>query len=117
MEDHLIKNLALEPGSRVLDAGCGFGNVAIHLTKTAGFRIHGIDVVNHHIDKARKNIKVKSLEQSITISKDDYHRLNTFTDNSFDGVYTMETFVHAVEPEVAAAEFFRVIRPGGSLAM
>jgi len=29
----------------------------------------------------------------------------------------METFVHATEPEIAAAEFFRVIRPGGSIAI
>lgn len=29
----------------------------------------------------------------------------------------METFVHATEPEAAAAEFFRVLRPGGSLAL
>lgn len=29
----------------------------------------------------------------------------------------MGTFVHASEPEVAAAEFFRVIRPEGSIAM
>ncbi|KAJ8057984.1 hypothetical protein OCU04_013157 [Sclerotinia nivalis] len=110
-------NLALEPGSRVLDAGCGVGHVAIHLAKTAGFRVHGIDVVEHHIAKARNNIKANLLEGAITISKDDYHRLGTFADESFDGVYTMETFVHAVEPEVAAAEFFRLLRPGGSLAM
>lgn len=33
------------------------------------------------------------------------------------GFCTMETFVHATDPEVAAAEFFRVIRPGGRIAM
>ncbi|ESZ93814.1 hypothetical protein SBOR_5809 [Sclerotinia borealis F-4128] len=117
MEDHLIANLALESGSKVLDAGCGVGHVAIHLAKTAGFRVHGIDVVDHHIIKSRKNVKADALDGAITITKEDYHHLDAFADDSFDGAYTMETFVHAVDPEVAAAEFFRVIRPRGSLAM
>lgn len=116
MEDNLIATLALEKGSRVLDAGCGVGHVAIHLAKD-GYRVHGIDVVEHHIVKARRNIKAEGVEGNVTVTLGDYHHLEAFADESFDGAYTMETFVHATEPEVAAAEFFRVIRPGGSLAM
>lgn len=116
MEDHLIKNLDLEEGSRVLDAGCGVGHVAIHLAKK-GYCVQGIDVVDHHIVKARRNIKAEGLEGVLAVTKGDYHHLDAFADGSFDGAYTMETFVHATHPEVAAAEFFRVIRPGGSLAM
>ena len=29
----------------------------------------------------------------------------------------METFVHATSPETAARDFFRVLKPGGALAM
>jgi ubiquinone/menaquinone biosynthesis C-methylase UbiE len=116
MEDHLIATLALEKGSNVLDAGCGDGYVAIHLAEN-GYRVHGIDVVEHHLVKARRNIKAKGLEGKVTVTMGDYHHLEVFADKSFDGAYTMETFVHATEPEAAAAEFFRVLRPGGSLAM
>jgi ubiquinone/menaquinone biosynthesis C-methylase UbiE len=116
MEDHLVGTLALEKGSKVLDAGCGVGHVAIHLAK-GGYRVHGIDIVDHHIVKARHNIKAEGLEGAVTISKVDYHHLEAFADDTFDGAYTMETFVHATEPEVAVAEFFRIIRPGGSLAL
>ncbi|KAK0108852.1 hypothetical protein ONS96_002692 [Cadophora gregata f. sp. sojae] len=116
MEDKLISNLGLEKGSKVLDAGCGVGHVAIHLAKN-GYRVQAIDFVDHHIVKARRNIKGFGVEGKVSASKGDYHHLENFADNSFDGAYTMETFVHATEPEKAAAEFFRVIRPGGSLAM
>ncbi|KAL3423320.1 hypothetical protein PVAG01_05067 [Phlyctema vagabunda] len=116
MEDRLISTLGLEKGSKVLDAGCGVGHVAIHLAK-AGYHVQGIDVVDHHLSKARANVKTAGLEGKISIVKGDYHHLDAFADGIFDGAYTMETFVHATEPEAAAAELFRVIRPGGALAM
>lgn len=116
MEDNMIEKLGLERGSKVLDAGCGVGHVAAHLAKN-GYRVQGIDVVDHHLVKARRNIHAFGLEHKVSVSKGDYHHLDGFADDSFDGAYTMETFVHATDPEQAAAEFFRVIRPGGSLAM
>ncbi|CZT47258.1 related to ERG6 S-adenosyl-methionine delta-24-sterol-c-methyltransferase [Rhynchosporium secalis] len=100
LEDRLIRNLALEKNSKVLDAGCG-----------------AIDLIDHHLVKAQRNIKAFDVEGKVTASKGDYHHLENFADNSFNGAYTMETFVHATGPEKAAAEFFRIIRPGGSLAM
>ena len=73
--------------------------------------------MNHHIVKARRNVKKQVLEGRITVTKGDYHHLNGIADDTFNGAYTMETFVHATEPEPATAEFFRVIRPGGSIAI
>lgn len=57
MEDHLIANLGLQSESKVLDAGCGVGHVAIHLAQTVGWRINAIDVVERHIEKARRNVR------------------------------------------------------------
>ncbi|KAG4432801.1 hypothetical protein IFR05_011712 [Cadophora sp. M221] len=116
MEDHLIDNLALEEGTKVLDAGCGLEHVSIHLAEK-GYRLQAIDVVDHHIMKARRNVKARGLDGEIAINKGDYHHLDAFADDSFDGVFTMKTIVHATDSEAAAAEFFRVLRPGGSLAL
>lgn len=46
----------------------------------------------------------------------DYHHLS-FGDSSFDGVYTIETFVHATDPRQVLEGFFRVLKPGGSLSL
>ncbi len=46
----------------------------------------------------------------------DYHHL-CFVDESFDGVFTLETFVHATDPKQVLDEFFRVLKPGGSLSL
>ena len=116
MEDHLFYSLDLQPRAKVLDAGCGVGHVAMHLARK-GLSVQGIDVVSKHLKWARQGIRANRLEKDVTVRLMDYQHLDGFADASFDGVYTMETLVHAMYPEKAVAEFFRVIRPGGSLAL
>ncbi|KAI1100642.1 S-adenosyl-L-methionine-dependent methyltransferase [Jackrogersella minutella] len=116
MEDKLAEALALPQGSQVLDAGCGVGHVALRMAKTHGLRVEAIDIVDHHVAKAQRNVKRSGLpEGTIRAQKMDYHHLEPFASESFDGVYTMETFVHATEPDVVLANFYRILRPGGRL--
>ncbi|KAI1841680.1 hypothetical protein JX266_012145 [Neoarthrinium moseri] len=118
MEDKLAEVLALPAGAQVLDAGCGVSHVALHLAKKHELRITGIDVIDHHIVKSRRNIASSGLpEGRVTVRKMDYHHLESFADQSFDGIYTMETFVHATDPEAVLAGFYRLLRPGGRIAL
>ena len=80
MEDYLISTLALVRGSKVL---CGVGHVAIHLAK-GGYRVHRIDVADHHTVKARHNVKAEGLDRKATVAKGNYHHLEAFADGSFD---------------------------------
>lgn len=118
MEDKLATSLNLPPGAYVLDAGCGVGHVAINLATKHGFKIQGIDIVEHHLEKARRNITQSApSEKQIAVQKMDYHHLESFGCGTFDGVYTMETFVHATDPKAVLAGFFRILRPGGHLSL
>lgn len=116
MEDHLFDSLALPAGSKVLDAGCGICAVASHLARR-GLRVQGIDITKFHVEWAKKHIRDQGLEEMVTAEVADYHHLSNIPDNSLDGVYTVETFVHADNPKRVLQEFFRVLKPGGSLAM
>lgn len=116
MEDHLFNSLKLQPGAKVLDAGCGVGHVAMHLAGK-GLQVFGIDVVKNHVRWAQQCIKDRGFEKSVTVRLMDYHHLEELPDESFNGVYTMETLVHATSPEQALGEFFRVLKPGGSIAL
>lgn len=116
LEDHLFDSLDLQPGAKVLDAGCGVGHVAMHLARK-GLRVHGIDVVSNHLEWARQGIRANGLEKEVTVRLMDYHHLDGLPDASFHGVYTVETLVHATDPERALGEFFRVLKPGGSIAL
>ncbi|EKV19534.1 putative methyltransferase type 11 protein [Penicillium digitatum] len=118
MEDKLAASLELERGAYVLDAGCGVSHVAIHLAAKHGLKVQGIDIVDHHIVKARRNIARSGLSgEQVSVRKMDYHHLDSFENGTFDGVYTMETFVHATHPQNVLRNFFRVLRPGGRLAL
>lgn len=110
--------LALPPGSHVLDAGCGVGHVALRMAQTHGLRVSGIDIIDHHLEKARRNIDRSGLPKgTITVRKMDYHHLESLAEQSLDGIYTMETFVHATDPETALAGFRRLLRPGGRVVL
>ncbi len=116
MEDRLFDSLDLQPGAEVLDAGCGVGHVAMHLARK-GLRVQGIDVVSNHLKWAQQEIRANGLEKEVTVRLMDYHHLDDLHSESFNGVYTLETFVHATDPEKALGEFFRVLKPGGSIAL
>jgi sterol 24-C-methyltransferase len=116
MEDKLAEALDLPRGSRVLDAGCGVGHVAIHMAKTRGFCVEAIDVTDHHVDKAVGNFQRAKLPHGqLRAHKMDYHNLETLDSESFDGIYTMETFVHATDPKAVLQGFYRLLGPGGRL--
>ncbi|KAM0335099.1 hypothetical protein ACHAQA_000134 [Verticillium albo-atrum] len=120
MEDKLLEALALPRGATVLDAGCGVGHVALHMATRGGLRVHAIDIVDHHVDKARRNVRAAPLPPgTVTVRKMDYHHIDGaggFADASLDGVYTMETLVHATDPAAVLAGFYRALRPGGRIA-
>ncbi|KAI0108210.1 S-adenosyl-L-methionine-dependent methyltransferase [Daldinia grandis] len=116
MEDKMAEMIALPPGSQVLDAGCGVGHVALRMARTHGLRVDAIDVVDHHVAKAQRNVERSGLPKgTVRVRKMDYHNLDTFAADSLDGVYTMETFVHATNPRAVLAGFYRILRPGGRL--
>ncbi|KAL8724391.1 MAG: hypothetical protein Q9181_006850, partial [Wetmoreana brouardii] len=117
MEDHLYESLDLskQPGAKVLDAGCGAGQVALHLAHK-GLRIQAIDITKNHVRWTQQRIKEEGMQDMVSASWGDYHNLDGMDDESFDGIYTMETLVHASDPSKALAEFYRVLKPGGHVA-
>lgn len=56
-------------------------------------------------------------EAQVSVSRMDYHHMDMVEDGSFDGVYTMETLVHATDPEKVLANYYRILRPGGHLTL
>jgi len=111
MERRLGKELGLKPGSKILDAGCGEGLVAIHLNQDFGYSVWGIDVLKQSINTAVKNKKKAGITNA-EFEVMDFSKLD-YPDNFFDGLYTMETLVHSPDIAKTLKEFLRVLKPGG----
>jgi sterol 24-C-methyltransferase len=116
MEDKLGATLGLPAGSRVLDAGCGEGDVAIRLRTRFGLRVDGVDLLGFNLRRAERKAARLGVPDPPRFHRADYTDL-PFPDRSFDGAYTMETLVHAFDHRRALAELRRVLRPGGTLVL
>lgn len=117
MEAKMLGALQCSKGAKVLDAGCGTGHVALYMAKEGGFRVEGIDLTPHHIVKATRNIQHAGMTNQVQVKVGDYHNLENFENADFDGIYTMETLVHSINPHEVLREFLRILKPGGSLVM
>lgn len=117
MEVVVARRLALPAGASVLDAGCGVGDTARTVARAGGTYVTGIDGIEPDVAIARQRSARNGVPEGRTrFLVANYHAL-PFPDASFDGVYTMESFVHSPDPGHGLTEFFRVLRPGGRLVM
>ncbi len=94
------------PGSRVLDAGCGCG-VTLGLLRERGVRAFGLDLNAGFLREAG--------EDGQAVAQADLNFL-PFMDEGLDLVLC-ECAWNLTDKERVLAEFFRVLRPGGTLAL
>jgi len=108
-----VRGLQLSAGLRVLDVACGTGNLAIPLARL-GLVVTGVDIAPNLLVQARERAAAEGL--SATFDEGDAEQL-PYADASFDAVVSMFGAMFASRPDLVAAEFARVLKPGGLLAM
>jgi sterol 24-C-methyltransferase len=116
MEDRMGIALCLPQASLVLDAGCGEGHTAMRLAERFGLQVEGIDLLDFNIARGRQLVQRRGADSQVRLQVGDYTSL-PFADEMFDGVYTIESLVHAPEPQSALKELLRVLKPGGKLVL
>ena len=106
-EQTLIDMLALQPGERVLDAGCGLGRWSAGLAAT-GALVTGIDIHAPLLEQAR-----------IACPQAEFHAADLLTwtpAESFDAIYAFATLHWVLPPDQAARALRTMLKPGGRLA-
>lgn len=106
-----IDSLSLEPGSRVLEIGCGAGFMAIALAQR-GLCVQAIDSTEAMIEQAQRNAYVAGGTESLALSIGDVLAL-AFDDASFDLVVALGVIPWLEMPELAIQEMARVTKSGG----
>ncbi|MFI0740703.1 methyltransferase domain-containing protein [Streptomyces sp. NPDC021100] len=112
---HLRSLLALRPGERVLDAGCGPGYLLEEMARETGPDgvLRGVDVSASMLDLARRRC---GGDGRVGLEEGRCEEL-PFPDGSFDAVVSSQVLEYVEDVEGALAEFARVLRPGGRVVV
>lgn len=92
--DYICRKLNLKNGERVLDIGCGWGALALHMAKYYGVSVRGLSISGEQVQWARKRSQQLGLSQQVEFVEDDYR--NIF--GEFDAVVSVGMLEH-VGPE------------------
>ena len=110
--------LGIQPGDRVLDAGCGTGRHACEICRTLGADVVGVDLNRDDLRTAA--FTLESMDAltggSWMISQADVTRL-PFRDEAFDVVICSEVLEHVTENRVAVSELIRVLKREGIIVV
>jgi ubiquinone/menaquinone biosynthesis C-methylase UbiE len=110
-----IDSLALEPGSKVLEIGCGAGFMAVSLAQR-GFHVHAIDSVEAMVELAHRHAMETRTADLLSLDVGNVYSL-AFENDSFDLVFAIGLIPVIEWPELAVQEMARVTKPGGHIIL
>ncbi len=107
----LVRELAAVTPGRVLDVGCGTGELANRLARR-GWQVIGLDLCEPMLHRAR--FKLNGYAGSVRLTVADSEHV-PFADGAFDIVTCANSFHHYPNQEAVVRELHRVLKPGGQL--
>ena len=87
---HIAAKLALEPGQRVLDIGCGWGGMALFMHKVAGVDVLGVTLSERQLKIARARAEAAGVSNHVKFELRDYRLL----EEQFDRIVSVGMFEH-----------------------
>ena len=110
-KQHIAAKLALQPGQRVLDIGCGWGGLALTLARTEDVEVLGITLSEEQLAVARRRAKDEGLDNRVRFELIDYRNL----EGQFDRIVSIGMFEHVGLPQYDAyfAAIKRLLTPSG----
>ncbi len=95
---HLAAKLLLEPGQRILDIGCGWGGMALHLARESDGRVDGITLSEEQLSIARDRARRAGLADRVEFRLEDYRN----TTGPYDRIVSVGMFEHVGPPNYDA---------------
>ncbi len=110
---HMASKLkTLSKDSRVIDVGAGFGGSARYLAKTYGCEVVALNLSEAENERDRQKNKEQELDHLVTVVDGNFEDL-PYEDESFDIVWSQDSFLHSSDRAKVIRECARVLKPGG----
>jgi cyclopropane-fatty-acyl-phospholipid synthase len=101
---HIAAKLAIRPGMRVLDIGCGWGGMALYLHRKLGAEVLGVTLSEEQLKIARARAEAAGVADKVRFELIDYRRV----EGQFDRIVSVGMFEHVGPPQYRT--FFRKCR-------
>jgi arsenite methyltransferase len=116
LTEYLGTYLALSPQKLVLDVASGPGTSAIRLAQRFGCRVLGLDYSDGLVSQAGARAVAEGVAHLVSFQQGDAECL-PFPDATFDAVLCECAFCTFPNKTLAAAEWQRVLKPGGRVGL
>jgi cyclopropane-fatty-acyl-phospholipid synthase len=73
--DHVCRKLRLKSGENVVEAGCGWGTLALHMARRYGVRVRAFNISHEQVSYARERAAREGLRDRVEYIEDDYRNI------------------------------------------
>jgi cyclopropane-fatty-acyl-phospholipid synthase len=108
--DMVCRKLALRPGERVVEAGCGWGALALHMARHYGVNVRAFNISRDQIAYARQRAAEEGLAAQVEFVEDDYRSIS----GRYDAFVSVGMLEHVGRRQFRALAdvLARVLQPG-----
>jgi cyclopropane-fatty-acyl-phospholipid synthase len=74
--DHVCRKVRLRAGERVVEAGCGWGTLALHMARHYGVKVRAFNISHQQVAYARERAAREGLSSQVEYVEDDYRNIS-----------------------------------------
>jgi cyclopropane-fatty-acyl-phospholipid synthase len=110
--EHICRKLRLQPGQTVIEAGCGWGGLALYMVQNHGVKVRSYNISEEQIKYARNKVQQLGLQNQVEYILDDYRNAQGQVD-AFVSVGMLEHVGMEYYQELGSV-INRCLKPNGS---
>ena len=73
--EHVSRKVGLRPGMRVIEAGCGWGALALHMARRYGVQVSAYNISRNQVEYARQSACEQGLQDRVEFIEDDWRNI------------------------------------------
>ncbi len=105
-----VVSVKIKNNSKILDVGCGTGNLLYVLERKKSLKLYGIDLSKKMIQIARQKVKTADIREISVTNLD-----KEFVKNYFNYIFIVDAFHHFPNHKRVMKIFYRILKYGGRI--